>query len=296
MHRLGLGGIVKIVRKLLQTAAFLACNPFLANFKGGRLYTGKWKNFCSPGLNCYSCPAAAFACPIGAMQAVGGSVRFNFSYYVTGILLAIGLVAGRAACAFLCPFGLVQELLHKIPSPKFKLPRSIRYVKYAVLLVFVLVLPVADTNFAGSGDPAFCKYICPAGTLEGGIPLLLAHPELRDALGILFSVKAAVLFLVLAASVFVSRFFCKVLCPLGAVYGLLNKVSLARISLDKNACTQCGACAQKCPMDLDPVREAHPSGFITGAECIRCMDCAASCPHKAIRLTASFTSSSRRRE
>ncbi len=274
-----------LARKLLQLAAFLVCNPFVANFKGGKLYTGKWKSFCSPGLNCYSCPAAAFSCPIGAMQAVGGSPRFSFSFYVTGILLAIGLVAGRAACAFLCPFGLLQELLHKIPGRKFRLPRPFRYVKYAVLLVFVLVLPVADTNFAGSGDPAFCKYICPAGTLEGGLPLILSHPELRSVLGLLFSIKAAVLVLVLVASVFISRFFCKVLCPLGAVYGLLNKVSLTRISLDKDICTRCGACAKKCPMDLDPVREAEPSGFIAGTECIRCMDCAASCPHKAIRLS-----------
>ncbi len=288
MHRLGLGGMVRLkklapVRKLLQCAAFLACNPFLSNIPGGKLYTGKWKNFCSPGLNCYSCPAAALSCPIGAMQAVSGSSRFNFSFYVAGFLLTVGLVFGRAACAFLCPFGLLQELLHKIPSRKFRLPRPFRYVKYAVVLVFVLILPVADTNFAGSGDPAFCKYICPAGTLEGGLPLLATHPELRSVLGALFSVKAAVLALVLAASVFVSRFFCKSLCPLGAIYGLMNKISLTRLSVDQARCTRCGSCERVCPMDVNPVREAR------SAECIFCMHCAASCPEGAVKLVTSFS-------
>lgn len=273
----------RLVRRLLQSAAFLACNPFLANFRGGKLYTGSWKRFCAPGLNCYSCPAAAFSCPIGAMQAVGGSARFNFSFYVTGLLMTVGLVAGRAACAFLCPFGLLQELLHKIPSPKLHLPRLFRFVKYAVLLVFVLVFPVADTNFAGSGDPAFCTYICPAGTLEGGIPLILTHPELRAALGLLFSVKSAILLAVLVMSVFVSRFFCRCLCPLGAVYGLMNKISLTRLSVDQARCTHCGVCARICPMGLDPVRESR------SAECIRCFECVASCPGEAVKPVSSFS-------
>lgn len=273
----------RLVRRLLQTAAFLACNPFLANFRGGKLYTGSWKRFCAPGLNCYSCPAAALSCPIGAMQAVGASARFSFSFYVTGLLMTVGLVAGRAACAFLCPFGLLQELLHKIPSPKLHLPRLFRFVKYAVLLVFVLVLPAADTNFAGSGDPAFCTYICPAGTLEGGIPLILTHPELRAVLGLLFSVKTAILLAVLVMSVFVSRFFCRCLCPLGAVYGLMNKISLTRLSVDQARCTHCGVCARICPMGLDPVRESR------SAECIRCFECVASCPGEAVKPVSSFS-------
>ena len=273
----------RLVRRLFQLAAFLACNPFLANWKGGRLYTGSWKQFCSPGLNCYSCPAAAVSCPIGAMQAVGGSSRFNFSFYVTGFLMALGLVMGRAACAFLCPFGLLQELLHKIPSPKLHLPRLFRFVKYGILLVFVLILPVCDTNVAGSGDPAFCKYICPAGTLEGGIPLIVTHPELHAALGLLFSVKAAILLAVLVMSVFVCRFFCRCLCPLGALYGLMNKISLTRLSVDQARCTHCGACARVCPMELDPVRESQ------SAECIRCFECAAACPQKAVNVVTSFS-------
>ncbi len=276
-------GKAAVIRKLLQFLAFLACNPYLSHFSSGKLYTGKWKQFCSPGLNCYSCPAAAFSCPIGAMQAVGGSMRFNFSFYVSGILLGIGLFLGRAACAFLCPFGLIQELLHTIPGSKFRLPSFLRFIKYGILLVFVLILPVADTNFAGTGDPAFCKYICPAGTLEGGIPLIATHPELRSLLGSLFSLKATVLLFVLLASIFVCRFFCKYLCPLGAIYGLMNKISLTRLSVDHSRCTDCGLCSQVCPMDADPRKGGR------SAECIRCFKCVASCPQEALKLVSSFS-------
>lgn len=268
----------RIQRRLIQCAAFGFCNLHAKNLLTGKLYTGKWKSFCVPGLNCYSCPAAAFSCPIGAMQAVSGSLRFNFSFYVTGLLLAFGIVLGRAVCGFLCPFGFLQELLHKLPSPKFHLPKFAKYIKYVMLLLFVLILPVADKNFAGVGDPAFCKYICPAGTLEGGIPLLLSHGELRAVVARLFTFKVAVLCLVLVGSVLVSRFFCKVLCPLGAIYALLNKVSLLSLRVDKSRCILCGACESVCPMDVNPVRSPR------SAECIRCGVCARKCPAKAIEI------------
>ena len=114
-------------RKLIQIAAFGFTNSHIPNFMAGRLYTGKWKEFCVPGLNCYSCPAAAFAWPIGALQAVTGSRKSPISFYVFGLLLAFGVIFGRAVCGFLCPFGLLQELLAKVPLPKKKLPAFMLY-------------------------------------------------------------------------------------------------------------------------------------------------------------------------
>ena len=151
-----------IKRKAVQIAAFGLNNCHVGNFfqKGGaRLYTGKWKQFCAPGLNCYSCPAASLSCPIGALQAVSGSMKLDFSFYVVGFLLAIGVVLGRFICGFLCPFGLIQELFHKIPLKKLRLPKWMKYIKYAILAV-MLLYPVVVTNY-GLGDPAFCKYILP---------------------------------------------------------------------------------------------------------------------------------------
>lgn len=267
-----------VKRKLLQIIAFGFSNPYIGNFAKGRIYQGKWKNFCNPGMNCYSCPAARLACPIGAMQAVSDSMNFNFSFYVVGIILAVGAVLGRWVCGFLCPFGLIQEIIAKIPIPKVKLPKALTYVKYVVLVLFVLVFPVVITNYAGVGKPTFCEFICPAGTLEGGIPLLLMRPDLAKAIGALFSLKAAILLGTLAGCMFIPRFFCKLLCPLGAIYGLLNKVSLYHLNVDKEQCVRCGKCAKICPMDVDPTKTPN------SCECIRCGNCASQCPTKAISL------------
>lgn len=266
----------EIKRKMIQIAAFGYSNTYTGNFAKGQLYKGKWKQFCNPGLNCYSCPAARLSCPIGAMQAVSGSVNFKVSFYVTGFILAVGILFGRTVCGFVCPFGLLQELIYKVPFPKKRLWKGFTFVKYVILPVFVLLLPAAVTNVLGMGTPAFCEYICPAGTLEGGIPLLGTHPELRKTLGALFFVKLAVLFLTLTGSLIVCRFFCKVMCPLGAIYGLLNKISVYHMEMDKGSCISCGKCRAECPMDVNPAENPN------SAECIRCGKCAACCPGQAL--------------
>ena len=268
----------KIQRKIIQLAAFGFTNSHVGNLSTGKIYRGYWKNFCSPGLNCYSCPAAGLSCPIGAMQAVENTPRFGVSFYVLGFVLAVGVVFGRAICGYVCPFGLIQELLHRIPSPKKHLPKPFTYIKFFILIVFVFLLPVLLSDRYGIGSPAFCKYICPAGTLEGGLPILLTHPELRKKLGGIFSIKAAILVITLAGCIICSRFFCKVMCPLGAIYGLLNKISFYRIHLEKEKCVSCGACHKICPMDVDPVRQP------ASAECIRCGKCAAVCPEHVISV------------
>lgn len=265
-------------RKIVQVAALGYSNTYIGNFVSGQIYKGRWKQFCNPGMNCYSCPAARLACPIGAMQAVSGSMNFKLSFYVIGFVLALGVVFGRAICGFFCPFGLIQELIYKIPFPKKKLWKWLTYVKYVLLAVLVVIMPVTMVNELGMSSPAFCEYICPAGTLEGGIPLLSTHPELRATLGALFSVKACILIITLIGCLSVCRFFCKVMCPLGAIYGLLNKVSIYHMECNKKTCVSCGKCHNICPMDVDPVKNPN------SAECIRCGKCVASCPKESLAL------------
>ena len=119
-----------------RPAATLLTNIHIPNLFKGKIYQGNAKAVCVPGLNCYSCPAATGACPIGAFQAVVGSSRFKFSYYITGFFILLGVTLGRFICGFLCPFGWFQDLLHKIPGKKFSTARlkPLRYLKYIILL------------------------------------------------------------------------------------------------------------------------------------------------------------------
>ena len=269
-----------VKRKLIQIAAFGFTNSHIGNFAGGKLYTGKWKQFCNPGLNCYSCPGALGACPIGAMQAVIGHWNFKFAFYIAGFLMFIGALTGRFVCGFLCPFGLIQDLLHKLPFPKkiktFRGDFLLRKLKYVILAVFVILLPMFLVDLLGQGAPYFCKLICPAGTLEGGIPLVLLNKSVRSALGWLYVWKNALLLAVIILSVLIYRPFCKYICPLGAVYSVFNPIAVFRYRVDREACVGCGACARACKMQVNPAeRPNHP-------ECIRCGVCKKTCPVKAI--------------
>lgn len=176
---------------------------------------------CVPGLNCYSCPGALGSCPIGSLQAVIGSWKFQFAAYVTGFLIFVGALIGRLVCGWLCPFGLIQDLLHKIPFPKkiktFPGDKALRYAKYVILLVFVILLPMFAVDILGQGTPYFCKLICPAGTLEGGIPLVALNETLRGAIGWLYAWKNVLLVITLIASIMIYRPFCKYICPLGVI-------------------------------------------------------------------------------
>ena len=271
-------------RKWIQAAAALLTNIHLPNFLKGSIYRGKGKLACAPGLNCYSCPAASGSCPIGAFQAVVGSSKFSFSYYVTGILIFFGVLLGRFICGFLCPFGWFQELLHKLPGKKLstKNLRPLTFIKYAVLLLMVVLLPAFAVNDLGMGEPFFCKYLCPQGVLEGAIPLSVVNSGIRAALGKLFAWKFGILLSFILLSVFIYRPFCKWICPLGAFYALLNKVSLVGMQVDESRCISCGRCARACKMDVDVTKTPDHS------ECIRCGMCVDACPTKAVHFRCGF--------
>ena len=282
----GVSHLLARFRGWIQAGATLLTNIHLPNFLKGGLYQGKGKAVCVPGLNCYSCPAASGACPIGSFQAVVGSSKFRFSYYITGFLILLGVLLGRVICGFLCPFGWFQELLHKIPTKKLstKKLKPLTYLKYVVLLVMVVLLPVLVTNELGMGDPFFCKYLCPQGVLEGAIPLSLANSGIRAALGSLFTWKFIVLLTVIVLSIVFYRPFCKWLCPLGAFYALLNKVSLFQMQVDQSKCVSCGKCAKVCKMDVDVTKSPNHT------ECIRCGMCIRACPTDAVSFRYGFGS------
>ena len=252
---------------------------FNANLKGfitGNIYQGSSKQMCAPGINCYSCPGAVGACPLGSLQGAFSADRSTL-YYVGGILLLYSVLFGRMICGWLCPFGLIQELLFKIKTPKVKkspVTRLLSYLKYVILVFFVFIVPIAYA-FKDTPLPAFCKYICPAGTLEGGIGLLsnAVNASYFSMLGPLFTWKFMLLVSICAGSVFVFRLFCRFICPLGALYGLFNRFSFFGIKLDTGKCTDCGLCRSHCKVDIRHVGDQ---------ECISCGECIDVCPTKAI--------------
>ncbi|MBQ8082460.1 MAG: redoxin family protein [Clostridia bacterium] len=269
-------------RRLAQLYAALLYNAHIKGFAEGKIYTGNMKALCTPGLNCYSCPGAVGACPLGALQNAMASVHSRAGYYVLGIVLLYGLILGRTICGWLCPMGLVQELLYKIPTPKIKksrVTRALTYCKYILLGVFVLAVPLWYGWTRQLPLPAFCKYICPAGTLEGAV-MLLPHPDnasLFSMLGGLFTRKWVIMLVVGLACVFCYRAFCRFLCPLGAIYGLFSRLALLSVRGDGARCDGCGACVRRCPMDIRRVGDR---------ECIHCARCMAVCPQKAIAMKA----------
>lgn len=267
-------------RLLVQIATTALTNGYAKGFAQGKIYKGKLKAVCVPGLNCYSCPGALGSCPIGSLQATLSSRNYHFAFYVIGFLFIVGAVLGRFVCGWLCPFGLVQDLIYKIPFIKKwrRLPgdKYLRYVKYFILAIFVILLPLFAVDMFGQGQPWFCKVICPAGTLEAGVPLVLMNEGLRAAVGFLYAWKVAVLAVLLLLSVMVYRPFCRYLCPLGAIYGLFNPIAFYRIRVDDVSCTRCGKCSKACPMDIEAYKTPN------SPECIRCGECVKACPHGAI--------------
>ncbi len=264
---------------MVQLFTAIIYNANIRGFTSGTIFTGESKGVCVPGLNCYSCPGAVGSCPVGSLQAAINELKYKFPFYVVGTILLFGVLLGRTVCGFLCPFGFIQDLLDKVPFRKLRKgrwSRILRWLKYVVLTVFVLWIPIFTLLNLGVAVPGFCKYICPAGTLEAGIPLLLLNSDLRGIVGVLFDWKFGVLLALLTTSMFVYRPFCRFLCPLGAIYSLFHRISIIGYRKDEKLCNDCGACVRYCRLDVKQMGDA---------ECIRCGECKSVCSVGAIRFS-----------
>lgn len=215
-----------------------------------------------PGLHCYACPLAVTICPIGLAQnlIIFGTVP----YFWIGMILVYGLAAGRGFCGWVCPFGTLNDLLS---FRKVRIVNAVSYSKYIVLAgTFIAAWAFADTMF--------CK-LCPVASIEASIPYLIMGVAKVNRP---FLIHIGTLAVTLAGMVLISRFWCRYLCPMGALLSLFNRVSFLRLKLDENRCSSCAACATDCPMGLDPHTQYD------NHNCIKCGRCVDSCHLGALSL------------
>ena len=225
-----------------------------------------------PFFYCYGCPAAAFACPIGAFQHYAALQQFPF--YAMGVMGLFGLALGRFWCGWACPFGTVQDLVAWIRrrDDTFRLPR-VAWAKFLVLGVVLLLAWLA-------AETLFCK-VCPAGSLFAAIPHRFVSPELD--FGTFFYVHLATLAVALVAFFLIGRFWCRYLCPLGAIFGAFNPVSILKVKVDFSKCTRCENCLKVCPAKIEKLEEIENC-----TDCTRCGKCIESCDSEAVKISASF--------
>ncbi|MGI6487123.1 MAG: 4Fe-4S binding protein [Syntrophothermaceae bacterium] len=263
-----------ISRRAVQFITAIGINSYFIGFIEGTIYRGGLKNICFPGLNCSSCPGAWGSCPLALLQTgIAGTARPQFTFFIFGFLVMMGIIGGRLACGWFCPFGLLQELIYKIPLPKLAWKpefRRLECLKYVVLVVFVILLPLL-----GLGTTAFCQYICPVEVLEAYFPLMVVKPSIMATLGFLFRWKLVLLIGIILLAIVIFKPFCRFLCPLGAIYSLFNPISLYRYEVDDNQCIECTSCQAECKLDI-PVHE-EPNH----RECMRCNECLG-CPTGAL--------------
>lgn len=219
---------------------------------------------CGTVFHCYSCPLATFACPIGVIA--NFSALWLFPFLAVGLLLLAGALVGALWCGWVCPFGMMQDAIATIPTPKFRLPAWTGYFRYAVLVGLVLAVPF----FLGKDHPLFFCSVCPAGALEGAFPTMAQAALAGESVVWPNALKLTILGAVLAVMLFTLRPWCRVLCPLGAIYGLFNRVSFLNLRYSAEDCNDCGLCESECRYGVLPSRSLSDSRCIRCFECTRC--------------------------
>ena len=237
---------------------------------GLRLHT-----MCSPVFHCYACPLSTFACPIGVLAQFGALHVFPF--IAVGLLVAVGAFFGTLICGWACPFGFLQDLTAKVPTPKFDLPKYTGYFRYVMLIGTVLAIPY----FFGESHPLFVCRVCPAGALEAAVPTMAGQAIAGQEVVWPNAVKLTILALFLIAIFFMKRPWCRVLCPLGAIFSLFNRVSAFFLRFNTEKCTHCDRCHKLCEYGIEP--EKTPNDL----HCIRCLECT-KCSPEALNLGSIF--------
>ena len=231
------GAILLIIRKwVIRERGFLQVGFFAI---------GEITFFCNRGLPCNNCPLSMGICPIGTLQRFAFLRQFPLQVLLSCIFV-IGLIGGTISCGWACPVGLVQDLLRTTGVREIKIHRGLTNLRYIALLlgVIAIILELHSRFFSSRGLGIFNEVIL----LGGGLFLTLG--------------------------VFIKRPFCSILCPLGLLYGKLNRISPFKVFLDKKRCTGCRKCVQVCVTGINPVSQ------VNGDLCAKCFNCQKICSQK----------------
>jgi polyferredoxin/ferredoxin len=215
--------------------------------------------------------------PLQAVAAMIGGRELILLYLPALLTVVATLLFGRVWCGWICPFGAILELFGR--TGRIIKWQNLRDLKYVVLFTVVVM--------AIFGSLAF-MYFEPITILVRGLTALFRPAvELFQAeestfltfFGFNWWLFAIPFALVIMLNFIERRFWCRYLCPLGALVGLGSKISWIKRLVDQKSCVQCGDCAELCTMGAISDKHEFKSD---PAECILCMDCAAPCPKAAI--------------
>jgi len=262
------------LRRITQVAGCFLANAYVSVWFRDKIYKGPLKGTCLPFIYCHACPSAIFSCPMGTFQHY--AVVHQVPFFLLGHLMVIGLLVGRMACGWLCPFGLVQDLVH-VKSRTIHVPdhvaRALRIIPYLTLGLLVIAIPYYTS------EHWFSK-LCPLGTMVAGIPWVLWNPidpETGEQLlaskppGLLFAIKIILLSGFVLLFVWVKRPFCRFVCPMGLIWSFFNKISVLQLAVDTANCDRCDTCHKTCPVDIKVYEDPNSTSCI---RCLKCTQCA----------------------
>lgn len=186
--------------------------------------------------------------------------------------IALAIIGNKLVCGWACPFGSLQELIYSIPVLRrikrrklsFALTNTIR------ITLFVLAVLVLSGFIGGQKGFVIYHYINPFNLFDLNV----------EGISIAITIIIA-----LIGSLFVYRPFCRIVCPFGLVSWIVERFSITRVRIDKDKCTQCGACIKACPLDA---AKGRVNGKKLPDDCFSCARCLNVCPVDAIRYEAIF--------
>lgn len=228
--------ILIIKRWVIPARGFTQLTLFIAN---------EIALLCNKGLPCSNCPLSFGICPIGVTQRIAFIPYFPF-YITLALILITGLVFGSLFCGWACPVGFIQDIAHAPRIRELKVTNKLKKVRYLSLLAGILLI-FFELRF---------------------------HSLSRRGIGVFHEAIIIGGGLFLASAIFLKRPICRILCPLGLIYGKLNRISPIKVALQKDKCLACKQCDKVCVSEIKPVKEVNED------LCAKCFNCAKICRGK----------------